>query len=79
MEHGAVEQRAVNSTARSSTAQSSSTPTCPGQTIQTAPANLTQAQINGRVNSLLSKMTVDEKFGQLEMAGPNGAKDRPVT
>ena len=68
---------AQSTTARSSTAQSSSTPTCPGQTIQTAPANLTPAQINGRVNSLLSKMTVDEKFGQLEMAGPNGANGSP--
>jgi beta-glucosidase len=30
-----------------------------------------QAQINANVNRLLGEMTVDEKFGQLEMAGPS--------
>ena len=30
-----------------------------------------QQQINAKVNSLLGKMTIAEKFGQLEMAGPS--------
>jgi beta-glucosidase len=33
-------------------------------------ASLSSAQINANVNRLLSQMTVSEKFGQLEMAGP---------
>ncbi len=32
-----------------------------------------QAGINAQVNSLLRRMTVAEKFGQLEMSGPQGA------
>ena len=40
-------------------------------------AAITPAQINSNVNSLLSRMTVAEKFGQLEMAGPNGANGTP--
>ena len=31
-----------------------------------------QQAIAGKVNSLISRMTVAEKFGQLEMAGPDG-------
>ena len=34
-------------------------------------ASLTPAQINANVDRLLGKMTVAEKFGQLEMAGPS--------
>src|ERR1700689_1090898 len=34
-------------------------------------ASLSSAQINANVNRLLNKMTVAEKFGQLEMAGPS--------
>jgi beta-glucosidase len=33
-------------------------------------ASMSQAQINGNVNHLLGEMTVAEKFGQLEQAGP---------
>ena len=33
--------------------------------------------INGKVNALIAKMTVSEKFGQLEMAGPDGANGTP--
>jgi beta-glucosidase len=36
----------------------------------TRTAALTPAQINSRVSGLLSQMTVAEKFGQLDMAGP---------
>jgi beta-glucosidase len=47
----------------------------PGQeqkTPRTAqPGN--QGSINAKVNSLINRMTVAEKFGQLEMSGPQGA------
>ena len=33
--------------------------------------------IGARVNALLGRMTVAEKFGQLEMAGPNGPNGTP--
>jgi beta-glucosidase len=33
--------------------------------------------INAKVNALLDKMTVAEKFGQLEMSGPTGANGTP--
>ena len=33
--------------------------------------------INGKVNALIAKMTVQEKFGQLTMAGPDGANGTP--
>jgi beta-glucosidase len=33
--------------------------------------------IDKKVNSLLAKMTLEEKFGQLEMAGPDGANGTP--
>src|SRR6201996_1300599 len=35
------------------------------------------ASISTQVNSLLGKMTVAEKIGQLEMAGPSGANGTP--
>ncbi len=41
------------------------------RTHHTAGAGLSQAQINTRVSGLLARMTVAEKFGQLEMAGPS--------
>ena len=40
-------------------------------------AALSQAQINANVNHLLGEMTVAEKFGQLELAGPATATGRP--
>jgi beta-glucosidase len=36
-----------------------------------------QQTIAANVNSLISRMTVAEKFGQLEMAGPNGPNGTP--
>ena len=33
--------------------------------------------INGKVNALIAKMTLQEKFGQLTMAGPDGANGTP--
>ncbi len=38
---------------------------------------LTQRTINAKVSALLARMTVAEKFGQLEMAGPNGPNGTP--
>src|ERR1700729_1536552 len=40
-------------------------------------AQLSPQQINAKVSSLISRMTVDEKFGQLEMAGPDGPNGTP--
>ncbi|HEY3728643.1 MAG TPA: glycoside hydrolase family 3 N-terminal domain-containing protein [Solirubrobacteraceae bacterium] len=40
-----------------------------------APPN--RQQIDAKVNSLISKMTPAEKFGQLEMAGPDGPNGAP--
>jgi beta-glucosidase len=35
------------------------------------------ASISGKVNALLAKMTLAEKFGQLEMSGPTGTNGAP--
>jgi beta-glucosidase len=48
----------------------------------TAPAartvvQLSPQQINAKVDSLISEMRVGEKFGQLEMAGPDGPNGTP--
>src|SRR5947209_3841187 len=40
-------------------------------------ATLSPAQIDANVNGLLAKMTVKQKFGQLEMAGPDGPNGAP--
>ena len=45
-------------------------------TQQSTP-QLSPQQINSKVSSLLSKMTVDEKFGQLEQAAPDGPNGTP--
>jgi beta-glucosidase len=44
---------------------------------QTSQAPPNQRQINAKVNALIQKMTVAEKFGQLEMAGPDGPNGTP--
>jgi beta-glucosidase len=44
---------------------------------RTKSAHLTAAQIARKVNALLAKMTVAEKFGQLEMSGPQGPNGTP--
>jgi beta-glucosidase len=45
---------------------------------QPAAAALSSSQtIDQKVNALLAKMTLAEKFGQLEMAGPDGANGTP--
>jgi beta-glucosidase len=47
------------------------------RSYQAASPEPTQAQINANVNRLLGEMTVAEKFGQLTMAGPDGANGTP--
>ncbi|MBV8991290.1 MAG: hypothetical protein JO372_22255, partial [Solirubrobacterales bacterium] len=66
--------RSTTSTAASTTLARTSAARARGSASQ-APVNL-QA-INAKVNSLLRRMTVAEKFGQLEMAGPNGPNGTP--
>src|ERR1039458_23274 len=44
---------------------------------QQSSAQLSPQQINAKVNALLNQMTVAEKFGQLEMAGPDGPNGTP--
>jgi beta-glucosidase len=46
-----------------------------GSAAAAAPSSLNA--IDANVNSLLGKMTLAEKFGQLEMAGPDGANGTP--
>jgi beta-glucosidase len=40
--------------------------------------SMSQAQINANVSGLLGKMTVAEKFGQLEMAGPTADNNKTL-
>ncbi|HEX3804778.1 MAG TPA: glycoside hydrolase family 3 N-terminal domain-containing protein [Solirubrobacteraceae bacterium] len=49
----------------------------PGPRQRAAGPGLSQTQINANVNRLLGEMTVAEKFGQLTMAGPDGANGTP--
>jgi beta-glucosidase len=58
------------------TAQHSTTVSSQVRTSQSS-ARLSPQQINARVSSLISKMTVAERFGQLEMAGPDGPNGTP--
>ena len=46
-------------------------------TIHASVLTANQQTIGARVNALLRQMTVAEKFGQLEMAGPNGPNGAP--
>ncbi|MBV9796912.1 MAG: glycoside hydrolase family 3 C-terminal domain-containing protein [Solirubrobacterales bacterium] len=46
-------------------------------TVRAAVLAPQQQAINAKVNSLVRRMTVAEKFGQLEMAGPNGPNGTP--
>jgi beta-glucosidase len=47
----------------------------PSSTVRSAATSL--SSIDQKVNSLLSQMTLAEKFGQLEMAGPDGPNGTP--
>jgi beta-glucosidase len=46
-------------------------------TTQASASTSQQQAIAGKVNALLKRMTVAEKFGQLEMAGPDGPNGTP--
>ncbi len=48
-----------------------------GHRLNASTPQVSQQQINARVTSLIQRMTVAEKFGQLEMAGPNGPNGTP--
>ncbi len=51
--------------------------TAASTTLARPSATSNQQAINGKVTALLRRMTVDEKFGQLEMAGPDGPNGTP--
>jgi beta-glucosidase len=55
-------------------------PITPSPAVSAASASAltpNQQSIGAKVNALLGRMTVAEKFGQLEMAGPNGPNGTP--
>ena len=53
------------------------TPSAAARTIRTSALTASQQSISAKVNALLGRMTVAEKFGQLEMAGPDGPNGTP--
>jgi hypothetical protein len=61
-----------------STASGAATKTARPRTAGAAAAPPSQARINANVNRLLGQMTVAEKFGQLEMAGPTSDNNQTL-
>ena len=59
-------------------ASGSTTTSSAARTIRASALTANQQAINAKVNALLGRMTVAEKFGQLEMAGPDGRTARRV-
>src|SRR5580692_836857 len=53
------------------------TPSSAARTIRASALSADQPSISAKVNALLGRMTVAEKFGQLEMAGPDGPNGTP--
>src|SRR5580700_6669220 len=53
------------------------TPSPAARTIRASALMASQQSISAKVNALLGRMTVAEKFGQLEMAGPDGPNGTP--
>ncbi len=72
-----AKQPAGQSTAQQSAQKPAAQPSSGQQSSQEATPHLSQSQINSDVTALLSKMTVAEKFGQLEMAAPDGPNGTP--
>ena len=72
-----AKQPAGQSTAQQSAQKPAAQPSSGQRSSQEATPHLSQSQINSDVNALLAKMTVAEKFGQLEMAGPDGPNGTP--
>jgi beta-glucosidase len=58
-------------------ASGSTTPSSAAHTIRASALTASQQSISAKVNALLGRMTVAEKFGQLEMAGPDGPNGTP--
>jgi beta-glucosidase len=58
-------------------ASGSTTPSSAAHTIRASALTANQQSISAKVNALLGRMTVAEKFGQLEMAGPDGPNGTP--
>ena len=52
-------------------------PSPAARTIRTSALTAAQQPISAKVNALLGRMTVAEKFGQLEQAGPDGPNGTP--
>ena len=53
------------------------TPSSAARTIRASSPTAGQQSISAKVTALLGRMTVAEKFGQLEMAGPDGPNGTP--
>ena len=53
------------------------TPSSAARTIRASSLTAGQQSISAKVSALLGRMTVAEKFGQLEMAGPDGPNGTP--
>jgi len=53
------------------------TPSSAARTIRASALTADQQSISAKVSALLGGMTVAEKFGQLEMAGPDGPNGTP--
>jgi beta-glucosidase len=51
----------------------------PGRTAARTQAQQRLSVISGKVDALIAKMTLAEKFGQLEMSGPTGPNGTPGT
>ena len=58
-------------------ATGTATPSSAARTIRASALTASQQSISAKVNALLGRMTVAEKFGQLEMAGPDGPNGTP--
>ena len=54
-------------------------PARPGRPAAANPLRQRLAVISGQVDALIAKMTLAEKFGQLEMSGPTGPNGTPGT
>ena len=58
-------------------ASGATTPSPAAGTIRATSLTTSQESISAKVSALLARMTVAEKFGQLEMAGPDGPNGTP--
>ena len=68
---------AVSIVAMALPASGLTTPSSAARTVRASSLTADQQSINAKVSALLGRMTVAEKFGQLEMAGPDGPNGTP--